>query len=167
MENPPKVNRTVPYRAVPCSGKAPLDYTMELIYCLYFFPYELVWCSILYVCLGCYKCLKTLLLYYRVAWGGDKLITICDDITIVMHCGLWSGLKCADETDLLPRLKLRGRRYVHHVNFPRPLCEVGCTSKWQWELLRGEVLREVCECVSKSGVKRSPCLLHYNQHLRH
>ncbi len=23
MENPPKVNRTVPYRAVPCSGKAP------------------------------------------------------------------------------------------------------------------------------------------------
>ncbi len=24
MENPPKVNRTVPYRAVPCSGKAPL-----------------------------------------------------------------------------------------------------------------------------------------------
>ncbi len=26
MENPPKVNRTVPYRAVPCSGKAPLDF---------------------------------------------------------------------------------------------------------------------------------------------
>ncbi len=25
MENPPKVNRTVPYRAVPCSGKAPYD----------------------------------------------------------------------------------------------------------------------------------------------
>ncbi len=25
MENPPKVNRTVPYRAVPCSGKAPID----------------------------------------------------------------------------------------------------------------------------------------------
>ncbi len=25
MENPPKVNRTVPYRAVPCSGKAPLQ----------------------------------------------------------------------------------------------------------------------------------------------
>ncbi len=23
--NPPKVNRTVPYRAVPCSGKAPLE----------------------------------------------------------------------------------------------------------------------------------------------
>ncbi len=23
MENPPKVNRTIPYRAVPCSGKAP------------------------------------------------------------------------------------------------------------------------------------------------
>ncbi len=25
MENPPKVNRTEPYRAVPCSGKAPLE----------------------------------------------------------------------------------------------------------------------------------------------
>ncbi len=24
VENPPKVNRTEPYRAVPCSGKAPL-----------------------------------------------------------------------------------------------------------------------------------------------
>ncbi len=26
VENPPKVNRTEPYRAVPCSGKAPLDW---------------------------------------------------------------------------------------------------------------------------------------------
>ncbi len=30
MENPPKVNRTVPYRAVPCSGKAPLEDNFQL-----------------------------------------------------------------------------------------------------------------------------------------
>ncbi len=39
MENPPKVNRTVPYRAVPCSGKAPL--------------------VALAVCLGSLSCWKT------------------------------------------------------------------------------------------------------------
>ncbi len=42
-----------------CTGKSHtldhLEYTMELIYCLYFLPYELVWCSILYV--------------YRYAWA--------------------------------------------------------------------------------------------------
>ncbi len=25
VENPPKVNRTEPYRAVPCNGKAPIE----------------------------------------------------------------------------------------------------------------------------------------------
>ncbi len=50
-----------------CIGKSHtldhLDYTMELIYCLYFFHYDLVWCCILYVCLGCYKCLKKIYFY--------------------------------------------------------------------------------------------------------
>ncbi len=36
-------------------------------------------------------------IYYRVVWGGDILNEICDDITIVLHCGLWSGLKYAYE----------------------------------------------------------------------
>ncbi len=38
-----------------------------------------------------------LFIYHRVVWGGDKLNTIWDDVTIVLHSGLWSGLKCAYE----------------------------------------------------------------------
>ncbi len=30
VEDPPKVSRTEPYRAVPCSGKAPVDYRIPL-----------------------------------------------------------------------------------------------------------------------------------------
>ncbi len=75
---------------------------------------------------------------------------ICDEVIIVLHCGLWCGLKCAHEADSFPRSTSRGRGSVH-INFPRSLHEVERTSKWQ-----REVLREVCECVSKSGVERSP-----------
>ncbi len=77
---------------------------------------------------------------------------ICDDVTVVLHCGLWSGLKCAYEADSLPLSKLRGRGSVH-INLPCPLREVERISKWQWRFPRGEVLREVRECASKSGVE--------------
>ncbi len=30
-------------------------------------------------------------LYIIVVWGGDKLNVICDDVVILLHCGLWSG----------------------------------------------------------------------------
>ncbi len=93
------------------------------------------------VCLGCYKCKN---IYYRVVWGGDKLKAICEDVIIVLHCGLWSGLKCAYEADSVPLSKSRGRESVH-INFPRPLHEVERTSKWQQGFPRGEVLREVRE----------------------
>ncbi len=31
VETPPKENRTEPYRAVPCSGKAPIDYFTDVL----------------------------------------------------------------------------------------------------------------------------------------
>lgn len=37
-----------------------------------------------------------------------------------------------------------------------PLHEVEHTSKWQQGFSREEVLRQVCECVSKSEVEHSP-----------
>ncbi len=83
-----------------------------------------------------------------------ELNLVCDDVIIVLHCGLWSCLKCAYEADSPPRSKSRGRGSVH-INFPRPLHEVEHTSKWQRGFPRGEVLREVHEWVSKSGVERS------------
>ncbi len=79
-----------------------------------------------------------------VSSEGPKLNTICNDIIIVLHCGLWSGLKSAYEEESLHRSKSRGQVSVH-INFPRPLHEVECTSKWQWRFPQGEVLREVSE----------------------
>ena len=63
-------------------------------------------------------------------------------------------LKCTYEVDSLPRSKSRERGSVH-INFPRPLHEVERTSKWRQGFPRGEVLREVRKCVSKSGLERS------------
>ncbi len=77
------------------------------------------------------------ILQYRVVWGGDKLNAVCDDVIIVLHCDLLNSLKCAYEVDTLPLSKSRGRKMA--AGFPR-----------------GEVLREVHECVSKSGVERCP-----------
>ncbi len=97
---------------------------------------------------------------HRYAWAVTnhlyimELNLVCDDVIIVLHCGLWSCLKCAYEADSPPRSKSRGRGSVH-INFPRPLHEVEHTSKWQRGFPRGEVLREVHEWVSKSGVERS------------
>ncbi len=108
--------------------------------------------------MGCSKCKKqkqNLLYIIEFVRGGDQLNAICNDITIRLHCGLRSGLKCAYEVDSLPQSKSRGGGSVH-INFPRPLREVEHTSKWQWGFPRGEVLREVRNCVSKSGVEWSP-----------
>ncbi len=52
----------------------------------------------------------------------------------------------------------RGVEGSVHINLSRPLHKVECTSKCQRGFPRGEVLREVCECVSNSGVERSPSL---------
>ncbi len=82
-----------------------LESAMELVYCLHFSPYKFVWCSILYV--------------YRYAWAVINVFKKI--ITIVLHCGLWSGLKC--EADSLPLSKSRGRGSVH-INIPRPLYNV-------------------------------------------
>lgn len=40
-----------------------------------------------------------------------------------LHCGLWSGQKCAYETDLLPQSRSSGRGAVH--NYAHLLHEVG------------------------------------------
>uniref|UniRef100_A0A8C2CXH2 Uncharacterized protein n=1 Tax=Cyprinus carpio TaxID=7962 RepID=A0A8C2CXH2_CYPCA len=50
---------------------------------------------------------RKIFIYYRVVWGGDRLNAVCDDIIIVLHCGLWSGLKCACEA---PSVKIKGSR---------------------------------------------------------
>lgn len=98
---------------------------MELVYCSHFSPCEFVRCSILYVFRYAWAVVNVFLfffncVYYRVVWDEDKLNVICDDVVIVLHCGLWSGLKCEYEADWLPRSKSRGRGSVH-INFPCPL----------------------------------------------
>lgn len=52
--------------------------------------------------------------------------------------------------DLRPLSKLRGRGSFH-INFPHPLDQMVCTSKWQLGFPLGEVLWEFHEYVSKSG----------------
>ncbi len=51
--------------------------------------------------LGLLSTTKNIYIYYRVVWGEDKLNTISNDVIIVLHCGLWSGLKCAYEAGSL------------------------------------------------------------------
>lgn len=65
-------------------------------------------------------------------------------------------LKGAYEVSSLHCSKSGGRGFVY-INFSHPLQKVELTSKWQQGFPQGEVPREVCEWVSKSGVEHSFC----------